>query len=53
MRRPRHDRTATAPDRDAQRPSESEQLLSGGPLRYDTGWSQHEEAYLALNLLWP
>ncbi|MEU9191554.1 ABC transporter ATP-binding protein [Streptomyces hundungensis] len=50
MRRPRRDRTAPAPDEDAQRPSDSEQLLFGGPLRYDTGWSQHEEAYLALNL---
>ncbi|MGH4027521.1 ABC transporter ATP-binding protein [Actinomycetota bacterium Odt1-20B] len=30
--------------------SESEQLLFGGPLRYDTGWAQHEEAFLQLGL---
>ncbi|MFK4150200.1 ABC transporter ATP-binding protein [Streptomyces sp. NPDC004065] len=29
--------------------SESERLLFGGPLRYDTGWSQHREAFLELN----
>ncbi len=28
--------------------SESEALLFGGPLRYDTGWSQHEDAFLQL-----
>ncbi|MGW7090272.1 ABC transporter ATP-binding protein [Streptomyces sp. NPDC054871] len=28
--------------------SESEALLFGGPLRYDTGWAQHEEAFLQL-----
>ncbi|MEU7580605.1 ABC transporter ATP-binding protein [Streptomyces sp. NPDC041068] len=28
--------------------SESEKLLFGGPLRYDTGWSQHEDAFLQL-----
>ncbi|MFJ2772794.1 ABC transporter ATP-binding protein [Streptomyces sp. NPDC087300] len=28
--------------------SESETLLFGGPLRYDTGWSQHEDAFLQL-----
>lgn len=32
------------------RPSESEQLLFGGPLRYDMGWNKHEEAFLELNL---
>ncbi|MEU6543474.1 ABC transporter ATP-binding protein [Streptomyces sp. NPDC046859] len=30
--------------------SESERLLFGGPLRYDTGWSQHHNAFLELNL---
>ncbi|MFF8589865.1 ABC transporter ATP-binding protein [Streptomyces sp. NPDC015220] len=29
--------------------SESERLLFGGPLRYDTGWSQHNDAFLELN----
>ncbi|MFJ5258969.1 ABC transporter ATP-binding protein [Streptomyces sp. NPDC088387] len=29
--------------------SESERLLFGGPLRYDTGWSKHEDAFLELN----
>lgn len=28
--------------------SASESLLFGGPLRYDTGWAQHEEAFLQL-----
>ncbi|MFD4482071.1 ABC transporter ATP-binding protein [Streptomyces sp. NPDC058471] len=28
--------------------SESESLLFGGPLRYDTGWAQYEEAFLQL-----
>ncbi|MEV0524558.1 ABC transporter ATP-binding protein [Streptomyces sp. NPDC050439] len=28
--------------------SESEKLLFGGPLRYDTGWAQYEEAFLQL-----
>ncbi|MBD0419794.1 ABC transporter ATP-binding protein [Streptomyces sp. TRM S81-3] len=28
--------------------SESERLLFGGPLRYDTGWNQHAEAFLEL-----
>ncbi|MBT2411811.1 ABC transporter ATP-binding protein [Streptomyces sp. ISL-12] len=28
--------------------SESERLLFGGPLRYDTGWSQHSDAFLEL-----
>jgi ATP-binding cassette subfamily B protein len=28
--------------------SESERLLFGGPLRYDTGWNQHSEAFLEL-----
>lgn len=30
--------------------SESEKLLFGGPLRYDQGWSRHEEARLELSL---
>ena len=30
-------------------PSASEQLLFGGPLRYDTGWSQHNDAFLELS----
>ncbi|WP_367137383.1 MULTISPECIES: ABC transporter ATP-binding protein [Streptomyces] len=30
--------------------SDSEHLLFGGPLRYDTGWARHEEAYLELSL---
>ncbi|MGX1668597.1 ABC transporter ATP-binding protein [Streptomyces sp. NPDC055400] len=30
--------------------SESEQLLFGGPLRYDQGWNKHDEAFLQLNL---
>ncbi|MDN3020990.1 ABC transporter ATP-binding protein [Streptomyces sp. S.PB5] len=29
--------------------SESEQLLFGGPLRYDTGWNSHSEARLQLS----
>jgi ATP-binding cassette, subfamily B, bacterial len=29
--------------------SGSERLLFGGPLRYDTGWNQHREAFLELN----
>lgn len=28
--------------------SESEQLLFGGPLRYDMGWNQHADAFLEL-----
>ncbi|MEV0169832.1 ABC transporter ATP-binding protein [Streptomyces sp. NPDC050803] len=37
---------------DADKPgvSESEQLLFGGPLRYDTGWNQYGDAFLELNL---
>ncbi|MGW3102172.1 ABC transporter ATP-binding protein [Streptomyces sp. NPDC001100] len=30
------------------RPSASEQLLFGGPLRYDMGWNQHTDAFLEL-----
>ncbi|TQJ87369.1 ATP-binding cassette subfamily B protein [Streptomyces sp. SLBN-31] len=30
--------------------SESEQLLFGGPLRYDMGWNRHTDAFLELNL---
>ncbi|MFE5916118.1 ABC transporter ATP-binding protein [Streptomyces sp. NPDC056468] len=29
--------------------SESEQLLFGGPLRYDMGWNRHRDAFLELN----
>ncbi|MFF8863642.1 ABC transporter ATP-binding protein [Streptomyces sp. NPDC015139] len=29
--------------------SESERLLFGGPLRYDTGWNKHADAFLELN----
>jgi ATP-binding cassette subfamily B protein len=29
-------------------PSASEQLLFGGPLRYDMGWNQHNDAFLEL-----
>ncbi|WP_405889765.1 ABC transporter ATP-binding protein/permease [Streptomyces sp. NBC_00133] len=43
-RKPRAEATAAAG------PSESEQLLFGGPLRYDLGWNKHEEAFLQLNL---
>ncbi|MFK4222156.1 ABC transporter ATP-binding protein [Streptomyces sp. NPDC019890] len=43
-RKPRAEATAPA------EPSESEQLLFGGPLRYDLGWNKHEEAFLQLNL---
>ncbi|SDK89112.1 ATP-binding cassette, subfamily B [Streptomyces indicus] len=34
-----------------QRTTDSEQLLFGGPLRYDTGWAQHEEAVLQLDFI--
>ncbi|MFF0088576.1 ABC transporter ATP-binding protein [Streptomyces canus] len=30
--------------------SESERLLFGGPLRYDTGWNSHSDAFLELGL---
>ncbi|MGX9885917.1 ABC transporter ATP-binding protein [Streptomyces sp. NPDC002276] len=30
-------------------PSASEQLLFGGPLRYDMGWNQHRDAFLELS----
>ena len=30
-------------------PSASEQLLFGGPLRYDMGWNQHTDAFLELS----
>ncbi|MFG2607933.1 ABC transporter ATP-binding protein [Streptomyces sp. NPDC048514] len=29
--------------------SESERLLFGGPLRYDTGWNKHADAFMQLN----
>ncbi|MBC2905810.1 ABC transporter ATP-binding protein [Streptomyces sp. PSKA01] len=35
--------------KDAAEVSESEQLLFGGPLRYDMGWNQHRDAFLELN----
>ncbi|BCL31399.1 ABC transporter ATP-binding protein [Streptomyces aurantiacus] len=38
------------PGADGPEPSESERLLFGGPLRYDTGWSQHSNAFMELNL---
>ncbi|MFJ7042614.1 ABC transporter ATP-binding protein [Streptomyces sp. NPDC101112] len=38
-----------ARDRVKPETSESEQLLFGGPLRYDMGWSQHADAFLELN----
>lgn len=31
--------------------SEAERELFGGPLRYDTGWSEHERAWLDLTML--
>ncbi|MDQ0759900.1 ABC transporter ATP-binding protein [Streptomyces canus] len=36
--------------RDTEQPgvSESERLLFGGPLRYDTGWNSHSDAFLEL-----
>ncbi|GGL84105.1 multidrug ABC transporter permease [Streptomyces fumigatiscleroticus] len=37
-------------DADSPDVSESEQLLFGGPLRYDMGWNQHSDAFLELNL---
>ncbi len=37
----------TAPKEDV---SESEQLLFGGPLRYDMGWNQHHGSFLELDL---
>lgn len=36
-------------DGDTPEVSESEQLLFGGPLRYDLGWNQHRDAFLELN----
>ncbi|MEW1724552.1 ABC transporter ATP-binding protein [Streptomyces sp. NPDC093109] len=30
--------------------SDSEQLMFGGPLRYDMGWNKHEDAFLQLGL---
>ncbi|MFI9723605.1 ABC transporter ATP-binding protein [Streptomyces sp. NPDC052396] len=50
MRRGHRARTGGTDGPDGASPSESEQLLFGGPLRYDMGWSQHEEAYLELTL---
>ncbi len=37
------------PEKPGPEVSESERLLFGGPLRYDTGWSQHHDAFLELN----
>ncbi|MGY5054296.1 ABC transporter ATP-binding protein [Streptomyces sp. 900105755] len=44
-------RIAVRKKRDTAAPetSESEQLLFGGPLRYDMGWSQHGNAFLELD----
>ena len=44
------DRSTHATATPSEEPSESEQLLFGGPLRYDMGWNKHEEAFLQLNL---
>ncbi|MBC7273374.1 MAG: ABC transporter ATP-binding protein [Streptomyces sp.] len=38
-----------ASDADHPGVSDSERLLFGGPLRYDTGWNQHSDAFLELN----
>ncbi|MGP4003972.1 ABC transporter ATP-binding protein [Streptomyces sp. 8N706] len=43
-------RRRPADERGAEESSESERLLFGGPLRYDLGWSRHEDAFLHLNL---
>ncbi|WP_439947849.1 ABC transporter ATP-binding protein [Streptomyces sp. BBFR109] len=48
LRRGRRDGTSTS-GTPAPEVSESEHLLFGGPLRYDTGWSQHNDAFLELN----
>ncbi|CAM5491470.1 ABC transporter domain-containing protein OS=Streptomyces griseomycini OX=66895 GN=FHS37_000211 PE=4 SV=1 [Streptomyces griseomycini] len=42
-------RRGKRPEPDAPPLSESEQLLLGGPLRYDMGWNRHGEAFLELN----
>ncbi|WP_394435002.1 ABC transporter ATP-binding protein [Streptomyces sp. SGAir0957] len=39
----------TGPGPDAPATSESEELLFGGPLRYDIGWSAHDDAFLELS----
>ncbi|GAA1179374.1 ABC transporter ATP-binding protein [Streptomyces hebeiensis] len=40
----------TKSEAEAENVSASERLLFGGPLRYDMGWSKHEDAALQLNL---
>ncbi|MET8979900.1 ABC transporter ATP-binding protein [Streptomyces sp. NPDC004539] len=45
MRRPRGHKDGRQ-DREV---SDSERLLFGGPLSYDTGWNQHEQAFLELS----
>ncbi|QNP73324.1 ABC transporter ATP-binding protein [Streptomyces roseirectus] len=47
MRRPRGQQKESLDDREV---SDSERLLFGGPLSYDTGWNQHNDAFLELNL---
>ncbi|MFF8812226.1 ATP-binding cassette domain-containing protein [Streptomyces pactum] len=42
--------TGPGSDRASSRPSGSEQLLFGGELAYDQGWSQHHGAWLRLGL---
>ncbi|MEU0672501.1 ABC transporter ATP-binding protein [Streptomyces sp. NPDC006172] len=44
--KPREPKAGRVDGRDV---SESERLLFGGPLRYDTGWNQHQEAFLELD----
>jgi ATP-binding cassette subfamily B protein len=44
------ERSTHAAETPSEQPSESEQLLFGGPLRYDMGWNKHEDAFLQLNL---
>ncbi|MFI9201251.1 ABC transporter ATP-binding protein [Streptomyces sp. NPDC053048] len=40
----------TGPPFEQEAPSQSEQLLFGGPLRHDQGWNKHENAYLEMSL---
>ncbi|MFJ9737998.1 ABC transporter ATP-binding protein [Streptomyces sp. NPDC101166] len=49
MRKAKPPRKPKARRADGRDVSESEQLLFGGPLRYDTGWNQHQEAFLELD----
>ncbi|MEV7425617.1 ABC transporter ATP-binding protein [Streptomyces sp. NPDC091212] len=48
FRKPRTAKT-TPPDPDPA-VSDSEQLMFGGPLRYDMGWNKHDDAFLQLGL---